>query len=150
MGGDREADRDAGERLHQSATDLIRLGMTGNLADYELLGSTGGLTGIGFRAGNAIFGAIVPRLPDLKSALDLGAGTVAEIADGEDVAAFGRGVGIDVVADPFGVRRNIGVAGQYASVDEDLTARQNLVLFGRLLGKSRPASRDRAASPDRS
>ncbi|MGV7636840.1 ATP-binding cassette domain-containing protein, partial [Mycobacterium kansasii] len=38
----------------------------------------------------------------------------------------------------------IGVTGQYASVDEDLTARQNLVLFGRLLGKSRAASRARA------
>lgn len=40
--------------------------------------------------------------------------------------------GVDVAADPAGVRRGIGLAGQSAAVDDKLTARQNLDLFGRL------------------
>ncbi|MEO6088262.1 MAG: ATP-binding cassette domain-containing protein [Umezawaea sp.] len=41
--------------------------------------------------------------------------------------------GLDVVADAAKVRRMIGLTGQYASVDEDLTGTQNLVLIGQLL-----------------
>jgi oleandomycin transport system ATP-binding protein len=41
--------------------------------------------------------------------------------------------GVDVARDPERVRRMIGLTGQYASVDEDLTGMQNLVLIGRLL-----------------
>ncbi|MFW0784467.1 ATP-binding cassette domain-containing protein [Gordonia sp. CPCC 206044] len=52
--------------------------------------------------------------------------------------------GHDVVSEAVAVRSLVGVTGQYASVDEDLTATQNLVLFARLLGFSRPASRARA------
>ncbi|MFI2712922.1 ATP-binding cassette domain-containing protein [Micromonospora sp. NPDC018662] len=44
--------------------------------------------------------------------------------------------GHDVVADAGKVRRLIGLTGQYASVDEDLTGTQNLVLIGRLLDLS--------------
>ncbi|TLQ45254.1 ATP-binding cassette domain-containing protein [Streptomyces marianii] len=40
--------------------------------------------------------------------------------------------GLDVARDPQGVRRRIGLAGQYAALDEGLTGRQNLELFGRL------------------
>ncbi len=40
--------------------------------------------------------------------------------------------GIDVVADPQGVRRSIGLSGQYAAVDEYLTGRENLKMVGRL------------------
>ena len=40
--------------------------------------------------------------------------------------------GIDVAARPDAVRRVIGLAGQSAAVDEKLTARENLQLFGRL------------------
>jgi daunorubicin resistance ABC transporter ATP-binding subunit len=40
--------------------------------------------------------------------------------------------GLDVVADPVAVRRQIGVTGQDASLDELLTGRQNLHLIGRL------------------
>ncbi|GAB93872.1 daunorubicin resistance protein DrrA family ABC transporter ATP-binding protein [Gordonia rhizosphera] len=52
--------------------------------------------------------------------------------------------GYDVVEDAVAVRSLVGVTGQYASVDEDLTAMQNLILFARLLGFSRPAARSRA------
>ncbi|MCF8611392.1 ATP-binding cassette domain-containing protein [Gordonia sp. HY285] len=52
--------------------------------------------------------------------------------------------GHDVVREAVSVRSLIGVTGQHASVDEDLSARQNLMLFGRLLGKSRTQCRSRA------
>ena len=53
--------------------------------------------------------------------------------------------GLDVVRDAAQVRRRIGVTGQFASVDEDLTGTQNLVLLGRLLGASRREASQRAA-----
>jgi len=43
-----------------------------------------------------------------------------------------RVLGLDVVRDPVRVRSNIGLAGQYAAVDEELTGRENLRLVGRL------------------
>ena len=43
-----------------------------------------------------------------------------------------RVAGIDVVADPPGVRARIGFGGQYAAVDEFLTGRENLVMVGEL------------------
>jgi ABC-2 type transport system ATP-binding protein len=43
-----------------------------------------------------------------------------------------RVLGIDVNEDPQAVRANIGLAGQYAAVDENLTGRENLVLVGKL------------------
>jgi ABC-2 type transport system ATP-binding protein len=50
-----------------------------------------------------------------------------------------------VVRDAAEVRRRIGVTGQFASVDEDLTGTQNLVLLGRLLGAGRREASQRAA-----
>ncbi|MBD8077998.1 ATP-binding cassette domain-containing protein [Cellulosimicrobium arenosum] len=50
--------------------------------------------------------------------------------DGGDAAIFGH----DVVREPFVVRQLIGVTGQYASVDETLSATENLMLFCRLNG----------------
>jgi ABC-2 type transport system ATP-binding protein len=44
--------------------------------------------------------------------------------------------GYDVRSEAHAVRQLIGVTGQYASVDENLTARENLWLFGRLQGLS--------------
>jgi ABC-2 type transport system ATP-binding protein len=43
-----------------------------------------------------------------------------------------RVLGVDVVKDPQQVRSTIGLAGQYAAVDENLTGRENLSLVGRL------------------
>lgn len=51
--------------------------------------------------------------------------------------------GIDVVADPKGVRSRIGLSGQYAAVDEHLTATENLEMIGRLYGMSRKDARKR-------
>ncbi|GAA4599498.1 oleandomycin transport system ATP-binding protein [Actinoplanes octamycinicus] len=52
--------------------------------------------------------------------------------------------GFDVVRQAAEVRRLIGLTGQYASVDEQLTGTENLLMIGRLLGLSRPAARSRA------
>ncbi len=52
--------------------------------------------------------------------------------------------GHDVVSDPVGVRASIALTGQFAAVDEVLTGRQNLVLFGRLLKLSKKAAHARA------
>jgi ABC-2 type transport system ATP-binding protein len=59
----------------------------------------------------------------------------------------GRGVvnGFDVHQFPQAVRRSIGLAGQYAAVDENLTGRENLFLVGRLNHVSKPDARTRAA-----
>jgi ABC-2 type transport system ATP-binding protein len=53
-------------------------------------------------------------------------------------------LGYDVVRDAAEVRAKVSLTGQYASVDEDLTGRENLVLVGRLLGFSWRGARDRA------
>ncbi|WP_436529070.1 ATP-binding cassette domain-containing protein [Actinoplanes sp. HUAS TT8] len=53
--------------------------------------------------------------------------------------------GIDVLREPQKVRRRIGLTGQYASVDEDLTGTQNLVLIGQLLDLHTRDAKKRAA-----
>jgi oleandomycin transport system ATP-binding protein len=55
-----------------------------------------------------------------------------------------RVAGYDIVREAAAVRRSIGLTGQYASVDEALTGRQNLVMIGQLLDLSGRAARDRA------
>jgi ABC-2 type transport system ATP-binding protein len=53
--------------------------------------------------------------------------------------------GIDVIRDPAKVRTRIGLAGQYAAVDEYLSGRENLVMFGRLSGLDKRDAKARAA-----
>ncbi len=62
--------------------------------------------------------------------------------DGGEAEIFG----VDVRRHPHQVRQLIGVTGQYASVDENLTASENLWLFGRLLGLSKAESKERATT----
>jgi ABC-2 type transport system ATP-binding protein len=52
--------------------------------------------------------------------------------------------GFDVMQEAQQVRASIGLSGQYASVDENLTGRENLVLFGRLYQLSKADARTRA------
>ena len=59
-------------------------------------------------------------------------------------AGTARVAGIDVVEHPAALRARIGLAGQYAAVDEHLTGTENLVMVGRLYGMSRRAARRRA------
>jgi len=53
-------------------------------------------------------------------------------------------LGHDIVEEADAVRGVVSLTGQLASVDEDLTGRENLILIGRLLGLSRAASKVRA------
>ncbi|GAA2028159.1 ATP-binding cassette domain-containing protein [Polymorphospora rubra] len=57
---------------------------------------------------------------------------------------WARVLGHDVVREADAVRARVGLTGQYASLDEDLTGVENLVLLGRLLGFSRGRARSRA------
>jgi len=59
-------------------------------------------------------------------------------------AGSARVAGLDVVADAAGVRRRIGMAGQYATVDGLLSARRNLEMVGRLYHLPRRQARERA------
>ncbi len=52
-------------------------------------------------------------------------------------------VGLDVVADAAALRHRIGLAGQYAAVDENLTGLENLTMVGRLYGASRREAKAR-------
>jgi ABC-2 type transport system ATP-binding protein len=59
-------------------------------------------------------------------------------------AGSARVLGHDVVADADAVRASVSLTGQFASVDEELTGRENLVLLGRLLGLDRSHAGDRS------
>jgi ABC-2 type transport system ATP-binding protein len=54
-------------------------------------------------------------------------------------------LGHDLRTEPDAVRRSVSLTGQLASVDEDLTGRENLILLGRLLGLHRARAKQRAA-----
>ncbi|QPE04368.1 ATP-binding cassette domain-containing protein [Microbacterium schleiferi] len=60
--------------------------------------------------------------------------------DGGQAEIFGH----DVVAEAHIVRQLIGLTGQFASVDEKLSATENLMIFSRLLGLSRADARKRS------
>jgi ABC-2 type transport system ATP-binding protein len=55
-----------------------------------------------------------------------------------------RVAGLDVVKDAAALRSQIGLAGQYAAVDENLTGFENLEMVGRLYHLGRAAARERA------
>jgi ABC-2 type transport system ATP-binding protein len=59
-------------------------------------------------------------------------------------AGHARVAGCDVVRDPAQVRSRIGLAGQHAAIDEKLSGRDNLRMFGRLYHLSERESRRRA------
>ncbi|MFD4295489.1 ATP-binding cassette domain-containing protein [Rhodococcus sp. NPDC058505] len=68
---------------------------------------------------------------------------LATLLDIDDGTA--RVLGHDVTREADTVRGKVALTGQFASLDEDLTGTENLVLLSRLYGFSRPAARDRAA-----
>jgi ABC-2 type transport system ATP-binding protein len=59
-------------------------------------------------------------------------------------AGSARVLGHDIVKESDAVRGLMSLTGQLASVDEDLTGRENLILLGRLLGLRRAAAKERA------
>ncbi|HEX5620550.1 MAG TPA: ATP-binding cassette domain-containing protein [Solirubrobacteraceae bacterium] len=62
----------------------------------------------------------------------------------EPDAGHARVAGFDVVKDAAALRAQIGLAGQYAAVDENLTGRENLEMVGRLYHLGKDRSRRRA------
>ena len=60
-------------------------------------------------------------------------------------AGSARVAGLDVVRDAAKLRARIGLAGQYAAVDENLTGMENLTMVGRLYGSRRAPARERAS-----
>jgi len=56
-----------------------------------------------------------------------------------------RVAGLDAVRDAAALRERIGLAGQYAAVDENLTGAENLTMVGRLYGMPRGRAKARAA-----
>ncbi len=58
-------------------------------------------------------------------------------------AGTARVVGFDVVREAAKVRERIGLAGQYAAVDENLTGLENLTMVGRLYGANRRVAKAR-------
>jgi ABC-2 type transport system ATP-binding protein len=75
-----------------------------------------------------IFGVLGPNGAGKTTAIRMLA-TLLPIDSGQ-----ARVFGVDVVREPHRVRQLVGVTGQYASVDEELTATENLWMFGRLQG----------------
>ena len=59
-------------------------------------------------------------------------------------AGSARVLGHDIVTGADAVRGLVSLTGQLASVDEDLTGRENLILLGRLLGLKRAVTKQRA------
>jgi ABC-2 type transport system ATP-binding protein len=86
-----------------------------------------------------VFGVLGPNGAGKTTMLRMLA-TLLHIDAGE-ASIFGR----DVRTEPHAVRRLLGVTGQYASVDENLTATENLWLFARLQGVGRAEARTRSA-----
>ena len=62
----------------------------------------------------------------------------------EPDAGSARVAGVDVLREPARLRERIGLTGQYAAVDENLTGFENLYMFGRLYHFGRRRSRERA------
>lgn len=90
-------------------------------------GQTVAVDGLGFSvAAGSILAVLGPNGAGKTTTIKL-LTTLLPLDEGQATVA-----GHDVSADPDGVRRSIGVAGQSAAVDEKLTVRQNLDLFGRL------------------
>ena len=85
------------------------------------------LDGVGFEVPTGtVFGLLGPTA----------AGRTTAVRELTTIIALDRGraqvLGHDVVREPDAVRLRIGLAGQYAAVDANLTGRQNVQLMGRL------------------
>src|ERR671935_14799 len=97
------------------------------------------LDGIGFEVPQAtVFGLLGPNGAGKTTAVRILA-TVLQ-PDGGTAQILGH----DVVHDPVGVRYLLGLAGQSAAVDPNLTGRENLDLIGRLSQLTRREASDRA------
>ncbi|MBX7268739.1 ATP-binding cassette domain-containing protein [Micromonospora sp. Llam7] len=102
-------------------------------------GETRALAGIDLEVpAGAVYGLLGPNGAGKTTAVRVLATLLRP--DGGRARVFGH----DVVAEADAVRARVSLTGQYASVDEDLTGTENLILLGRLLGLRKPAAQQRA------
>src|SRR5690348_11474573 len=90
-------------------------------------------------AQGAVYGVLGPNGAGKTTTIRMLATLLAP--DGGRASVLGR----DIVAEADAVRSLVSLTGQLASVDEELTGRENLVLMARLLGHSRVGAKARAA-----
>jgi ABC transporter DrrB family efflux protein len=103
-------------------------------------GTTTALAGVDLDVGEAtVFGLLGPNGAGKTTLVRVLATLLTPDAGRAEV--FGR----DVVQDPAGVRELLGLTGQFAAVDEMLTGRENLQMFGRLFDLSAADARRRAS-----
>ena len=102
-------------------------------------GSVDALRGISFEVGRGeVLSLLGPNGAGKTTAVDI-LSTLTLPDHGRVVVA-----GHDVVKDPAGVRRSIMLTGQHVALDDMLTGRENLVMFGRLQGLKKAQARSRA------
>ena len=102
-------------------------------------GSVVALRGISFEVGRGeVLGLLGPNGAGKTTTVDIHS-TLATPTSGTAIVA-----GHDVVSDAAAVRRSITLTGQHVALDDMLTGRQNLVMFGRLQGLRKSEARSRA------
>src|SRR5580698_1471571 len=107
-------------------TETAAIDATGLVKTF---GKLRAVDGINLQVGQGeIFGVLGPNGAGKTTALRMLA-TLLPIDAGQ-----ARIFGVDVTREPHRIRQLIGITGQYASVDEDLTATENMWMFGRLQG----------------
>jgi len=105
----------------------------------KTFGATRALDGLDLTVeAGTVYGLLGPNGAGKTTAI----GVLATLLRPTDGSA--RVLGHDVVREAKAVRRKVSLTGQYASVDEDLTGHENLVLVGRLLGLSWADARQRS------
>lgn len=102
----------------------------------KVFGDNRAVDGVDLRvAAGSIYGVLGPNGAGKTTTISMLATLLRP--DGGSARVFGH----DVVREPQVVRQLIGVTGQYASVDETLSATENLMIFSRLLGLTRAEGR---------
>ncbi len=118
------------------ATDTLAIEANGLVKDF---GDTRAVDGVDLAVPRgAVYGVLGPNGAGKTTTIRMLATLLAP--DAGEARVLGR----DIVSEADAVRSLVSLTGQMASVDEDLTGRENLVLLGRLLGFKSPQARERA------
>jgi ABC-2 type transport system ATP-binding protein len=128
-----------------TSTDSARDGLASSVPAVRVegvvkrFGTTVALDGAGLEVPSGmVFGLLGPNGAGKTTLVRILATLLTPDAGRAEVA------GHDVVREPAAVRELLGLTGQFAAVDELLTGRENLEMFGRLFRLSREEARRRA------